>query len=134
MTSNNNSSVYWFDMSDYDMETAKAMLLVKRYLYVGFMCHQVIEKALKGFIVKSDSSKSIPYIHNLTKLSKQSGLYVEMTEYDKDTLDILDPLNVEARYPSAKEKLAASLTLVRCEEILQRTEDLYKWIKLKLIS
>lgn len=56
-----------------------------------------------------------------------------MTDYDKDTLDILDPLNIETRYPSAKEKLVASLTPARCEEILQRTEDLYKWIKLKSI-
>lgn len=127
--SDNNLSSYWFDMSDYDIETAKAMLLTKRYLYVGFMCHQVIEKALKGCIAMNDSTKTIPYIHNLTKLSKQSDLYEKMTEFHKDTLDILDPLNIEARYPSAKDKLVASLTAKRCGEILQRTEDLYKWIK-----
>ena len=75
----------------------------------------VIEKALKGFIVKDDSSNYIPHIHNLTKLSKQAGLYIEMSEYSKDTLDILDPLNIETRYPSEKEKLIASLTTVRCE-------------------
>jgi hypothetical protein len=28
---------YWINLSDYDMETADAMLLTKRYLYVGFM-------------------------------------------------------------------------------------------------
>ncbi len=39
---------YWVEMSDYDFETAKAMLETKRYLYVGFMCHQVIEKILKA--------------------------------------------------------------------------------------
>ncbi len=132
MASNINSSSYWFDMADYDIETAKAMLLTKRYLYVGFMCHQVIEKALKGFIISQEAEKIIPYIHNLTKLSKLSGLYETMSEYDKDTLDVLDPLNIEARYPSAKEKLVASLTPARCEEILGRTENLYKWIKLKL--
>ncbi len=131
MISDNSKYEYWFDMADYDMETAKAMLMAKRYLYVGFMCHQVIEKALKGFIIISCSSKPVPYIHNLSRLSKQSGLNVEMTEYDKDTLDILDPLNIEARYPSAKDKLVASLTQIRCEEIIQRTEDLYQWIKLK---
>jgi HEPN domain-containing protein len=67
------------------------------------MCHQVIEKAMKGFMLKSDLSKSIPYIHNLSRLSRQSDLNGEMNEHDKDTLDILDPLNIEARYPSAKE-------------------------------
>ncbi len=31
---------YWLDLSDYDLETASAMLTSGRYLYVGFMCHQ----------------------------------------------------------------------------------------------
>lgn len=37
---------YWIELSDYDLETAQAMLETSRFLYVGFMCHQVIEKAL----------------------------------------------------------------------------------------
>jgi hypothetical protein len=36
---------YWFDIAEYDLETARVMLQGKRFLYVGFMCHQVIEKA-----------------------------------------------------------------------------------------
>jgi HEPN domain-containing protein len=40
---------YWVDISDYDMETAKSMLIGKRYLYVGFMCHQAVEKMLKAY-------------------------------------------------------------------------------------
>ena len=39
---------YWLDLAEYDLDTAKAMLKSRRYLYVGFMCHQVIEKALKA--------------------------------------------------------------------------------------
>lgn len=35
---------YWLDLAKYDLKTAKAMLDTKRYLYVGFMCHQTIEK------------------------------------------------------------------------------------------
>lgn len=34
---------YWIELSDYDFDTAQAMFDTKRYLYVGFMCHQVIE-------------------------------------------------------------------------------------------
>jgi len=34
---------YWIELSDYDLETAEAMLTSKRYLYVGFMCHQTID-------------------------------------------------------------------------------------------
>lgn len=35
---------YWIEIAKYDLETAEAMLKSKRYLYVGFMCHQSIEK------------------------------------------------------------------------------------------
>ena len=37
------------EMSDYDLETVNAMLLTGRYLYVGSMCHQTIEKILKAY-------------------------------------------------------------------------------------
>ena len=38
--------LYWIELSDYDLETARAMLEKHRYLHVGFMCHQSIEKAM----------------------------------------------------------------------------------------
>ncbi len=38
---------YWLDIASYDLKTARAMLRTKRFLYVGFMCHQVIEKVKK---------------------------------------------------------------------------------------
>ena len=44
----NDKVTYWTDLSDYDFDTAEAMLVSGRYLYVGFMCHQSIEKILKA--------------------------------------------------------------------------------------
>ena len=41
---------FWIELADYDIATAKAMLQTGRYLYVGFMGQQTIEKALKGII------------------------------------------------------------------------------------
>ena len=49
-------------MANYDLETAKAMLKTKRYLYVGFMCNQVIEKILKAYFVKIKKVQP-PYTH-----------------------------------------------------------------------
>lgn len=40
---------HWISLSDYDLETAKAMLDSGRFLYIGFMCHQTIEKILKAY-------------------------------------------------------------------------------------
>lgn len=53
------SFMYWFDMAEYDLATARAMLATKRFLYVGFMCHQVIEKSLKA--IKQSKFHLRPY-------------------------------------------------------------------------
>ncbi|RZB34526.1 MAG: hypothetical protein SRB1_00294 [Desulfobacteraceae bacterium Eth-SRB1] len=41
---------YWIDMAEYDLETARIMLKGRRFLYVGFMCHQVVKKFLKDIM------------------------------------------------------------------------------------
>jgi len=122
---------YWIDMAEYDLETARIMLKGKRFLYVGFMCHQVVEKILKGYYVFI-KKENPPYTHNLNYLASQSGIYDKMTEKQKDFIDLLEPLNVEARYPTHKERLMLSLSDERCKEIIQKTEGLYQWIKQQL--
>ncbi|MGE5841540.1 MAG: HEPN domain-containing protein, partial [Deltaproteobacteria bacterium] len=38
----------WLRQSLYDMKTAEAMFIGKRYIYAVFMCHLSIEKVFKG--------------------------------------------------------------------------------------
>jgi hypothetical protein len=45
---------------------------------------------------------------------------------------MLEPLNIEARYPSHKKRLLKSLTENKCVEIIENTKELQKWIKQKL--
>lgn len=111
------SKDYWVDLAEYDLMTAKAMLDTKRYLYVGFMCHQCIEKILKGFCVFKGLDNP-PYTHNLMMLAEKSGLLCQLNEEQMDFLDFLQPLNIEARYPEAKQKLLSVLTEKRCKEII----------------
>lgn len=124
---------YWISISEYDLETAWVMLENKRFLYVGFMCHQALEKILKGYYVfiKNDNP---PYTHNLNYLATQSGIYKIMTEKQKDTIDLIEPLNVEARYPTHKEKLMQTLNYNRCKEIIDNTKELYEWIRRQLLK
>ncbi len=124
-------AAYWMDSADYDLQTAKAMLETKRYLYVGFMCHQTIEKALKGIFVTRKPDEEQPYIHSPVRLANLSGVSGEMSEKQLSLLDALAPLNIEARYPLHKERLLASLTPKRCEELIAKTEVLLKWLKTK---
>ena len=122
---------YWEELARYDLDTAKAMLKSKRYLYVGFMCNQVIEKMFKAYFVKSTNEQP-PYIHKLIRLAEECNLYKQMTEKQKDFLDIISPLNIEARYPTQKQELFKSLNKENCKKIIKETEELVEWIKRKL--
>lgn len=122
---------YWVDLSDYDLETALAMLQSGRYLYVGFMCHQTIEKAFKAYFIKL-KSEAAPFSHSLSYVAKRGGFYECFSEVQKEFIDQLEPLNIEARYPSHKERLMRSLTDSKCLELIQNTKELQQWIKEKL--
>ena len=126
-----NNTKYWVELSDYDIITAEAMLKTKRYLYVGFMCHQTIEKIFKAFYT-SLKNEPAPYSHSLSYLAKKGDFYENFSEEQKDFIDQIEPLNIEARYPSHKERLLKSLSENKCKEILENTITLQTWIKTKL--
>ena len=67
-------TAYWLDIADYDLDTAEAMHQTGRWLYVAFMCHQVIEKTLKAYWCATRDNDP-PYTHNHKRLADGCGLY-----------------------------------------------------------
>ena len=122
---------YWLDIASYDLKTARAMLKTKRFLYVGFMCHQVIEKALKAYYWE-EKRQEPEYTHNLIRLCEITGLDEILSESRKQLIDTLMPLNIQARYPKDKELLLKKLDYKKCKEIFNQTMELYKWIEKSL--
>jgi HEPN domain-containing protein len=122
---------YWLELAEYDLETAKAMLQTERYLYVGFMCHQTAEKILKAYFSRI-KNETAPYTHSLAYLIRLTNLETSLPEEFADLMDVLEPMNVEARYPSYKEKLLADLNKSRCEMLLEQTNQFIEWIKNRL--
>ena len=122
---------YWVEISDYDFQTAKAMLKSKRYLYVGFMCHQAVEKILKAYYVSLNDTQP-KFTHRLTYLTESTGVENQLSDEQKFFIDELEPLNIEARYPTYKEKLFKKLSFEKCKEIIKNTEEFIQWIKEKL--
>ena len=71
-------------------------------------------------------------IHHLSRLAAKSGLIDALSEEQMDFIDSLEPLNIEARYPSYKELLIRILTPEYCKELLDKTKALQLWIKDRL--
>ena len=66
----------WAEQSQYDLDTARAMLASGRYLYVLFCCQQAVEKALKALIVRR-TGELPPRLHNLLGLAESAAIQLE---------------------------------------------------------
>ena len=122
---------YWVELSDYDLETALAMFRTERYLYVGFMCHQVIEKIFKAYYYKL-KEETPPFSHKLIFVAQQGGFADMLSEIQTEFILEVEPLNIEARYPEYKERLVRRLTPDYCETLIKQTKILQQWIKVRL--
>ena len=124
---------YWVKISDEDLNVAKTMLENHHRLYTGFMCHQVIEKIIKAGYTKL-KNETPPYTHSLFRLAELAGIFDLFSDEQKAFLSTINPLNIEARYPDYKERIARSLTDDRCKQIFEQTGQLQQWIKEKILS
>ena len=82
---------YWTELSDYDLDTADAMLRTGRLLYVGYMCHQTIEKIFKAYWC-SRKEEPAPYSHNLINLAQSCGLAQLLSSEQKIFIGEMMPL------------------------------------------
>lgn len=99
-----------------------------RWLYVAFMCHQVIEKMLKAYWCGT-CEEDPPYTHSHKRLADGCGLYERMSDEQRRFLNRITNYNIEARYPEDKEGLSRMLTKDFCWEIINETKNLQQWIK-----
>ncbi|MCL2003552.1 MAG: HEPN domain-containing protein [Oscillospiraceae bacterium] len=124
-------AAYWLDMAEGDVGAAKSMLKGRHYLWAGFICHLIVEKALKA-VVESVTGEAPPKIHDLRTLAVKGGIYGALSAEQVALLRVLMPLHVEGRYAEYREQIAKSLSFEKCGKILDETEAFLCWIKEKL--
>jgi HEPN domain-containing protein len=120
---------YWIEIALDDFESAEIMLKNRKFLQSGFYCHQVIEKILKGYYFYKTGGEP-PYTHNVVRLADESGIAALFSEDQKALLDLLMPLNIEARYPDERKELMTTLTHEKTGKIFTETGELFNWIRL----
>ena len=122
---------YWLDLVTNDLDTAEYLFKGGRWLYVAFMCHQVIEKTLKAYWTATRDDDP-PYTHSHIKLMEGCGLKDALSEEQLRFLALMVPMNIEARYPKYKQDVAATLNENACRYILEQTKQLREWILQRL--
>ena len=119
----------WLETSEYDLETAEAMLKTERYLYVAFMCQQAIEKILKAIYVQGKNELP-PRTHNLLYLI--DVLQIDMEDPDKNLFSKLNQFYLETRYPGERNELAKEIDKDKAKEMLEKSKGAWKCLRQKL--
>jgi HEPN domain-containing protein len=117
----------WLSQSDYDNQTALAMLKSGRYLYVAFMCQQSVEKLLKSIVIKK-RAETPPYIHNLKRLIALIELNEIIPEHLNEFILELNTYYIEARYTEDIEELSKEIDKLKAELIYNQTQELIEWL------
>lgn len=131
---------YWLDIAEYDFETARAMYISGRYLYVAFMCQQAVEKIVKGLHVlytgeEADRTHNIARIFNKIfkdpsriLLLKDADLTTKKDHYIEFFAELLF-YYISERYPTYKQKLSTSISKQKAKTVLDKTEEVFEWLK-----
>ena len=116
----------WLTQSAYDLDTAKAMLKTERYIYVVFMCHLALEKALKGLFTVVTNGPP-PRTHNLVQLAKvtQPRLNKEQNAF----LVTINTLSVTTRYPDDLSKVLKEFNREQVENFVGMAEEVIRCIR-----
>ena len=116
----------WLDMVEYDLTTAKQMFKTSRYVYVIFMCHLAIEKALKA-IACEETNRIPPKTHDLIYLVALGN--VKLPDDLLDFVGIINNAGIIARYPEDLSELVHSYPEGIAKKYLDRASEVIKCIK-----
>jgi len=72
-------AAYWIELCDDDIPVAKTLLQSKNFLWMGFICHLIAEKALKT-VIASVTGDVPPKDHKLIKLAELAQIGDELSE------------------------------------------------------
>ncbi len=125
----NQDILEWIKLSEYDLETARAMQKTGRYLYVLFCCQQAIEKRLKAALINI-TNEFPPKTHDLDKLIELTK--IALTTEQRLFLRKLTAYYIETRYPEEVKELSKKVTKILANTYLKDSEEVIKCIEQQL--
>ncbi|MDR1194047.1 MAG: HEPN domain-containing protein [Peptococcaceae bacterium] len=120
---------YWLDAARYDLDTADAMLLSGRWLYVVFMCQQAIEKLVKGlYTLYVDDN--VPHIHAISQIIRkfEDKLPEPVSDNRYELFNELTAFYIGGRYTDYKKKMSETINEKEAEIYLKRAKETFSWL------
>ena len=113
---------YWQLTAKHDYDTMLSLFESKRYSDCLFYGHIVLEKILKGLVVKKIKTPA-PYLHDLVRLQELAS--IQLSEKEIDLLDAVNEFNIRSRYPEQKLNFYKQCTKLYTQKYLKEIVSLY---------
>ena len=117
----------WLEQVNEDIATAECLFQGGHWLYIGFLCHQAIEKAIKAYWLAMRDDEPI-YLHNHFRLLEGCELKSELNEEQRRFIEIMAPMYIAGRYPEYKNQVARMLNEKGSAYIIEQTKQFKEWI------
>lgn len=121
----------WLEQVEEDILTAEALFNSGRWLYIGFLCHQAVEKVIKAYWLATRDDEPI-YLHNHFRLLEGCGLKNELNDEQRRFIEIMSPMYIAGRYPEYKSQVARMLNEKGSAYLIEQTKLFRQWILQKL--
>lgn len=119
---------FWFESAENDLDTMRLLYKNKKNTWSLFIGHLVVEKLLKGLIIRNNSDVLIvPKIHNLILLSQKAKLVVP--NKIKEKIQVINTFNISARYDDYKKTFEEKCTDNYTKNQINNIEEVVKWLK-----
>ena len=122
---------YWHKTAEHDYETMVGLYRIRRYSDSLFFGHIILEKILKGLVVK-ETKRRAPYIHNLIELTQIGNL--DLNKKEKVLLVEVNEFNISCRYPEEKLRFYKQVDKKYTKYYLDQIKKLYNKLCERLIK
>lgn len=118
----------WWRQAQRDLKTSENSFKSKDYYASAFWCQQSLEKGIKAYIMFSKRVNNLNF-HSLIKLARIAKLPSEFHSF----LRTMSPEYYISRYPDASEEIPFELyTKEDIKDMLKKSKDVMKWLKMKI--
>jgi HEPN domain-containing protein len=116
----------WIATAEYDLQTAREVLVAGRNIYVVFFCHLAIEKLLKAHVAV-ETGREPPRTHDLISLVRLSGL--RLTQDHLDFIGMVNNASTLTRYPADLDTTLRDYSEPVVRDYLRHTEEVCQWLR-----
>jgi HEPN domain-containing protein len=120
---------FWMDSAEEDFQAMIHLSEKTHNTWALFIGHLVLEKLLKAWYIKKNSSHP-PFIHDLVRLSEKGNLI--LNDDQKDLLDTISTFNIRGRYDDYNREFYKKCTNDFTQKWIRNISELKKWISKQL--